>query len=107
MKLAIFAKKRTSQDGRKFVSYLTTLTDRETGESITASVKFREDCGSPDAGSCPSIIEVPKGQCNINAKRYTNSQGEEGIGYTLWISEWKYLGAYEDHSMDRFAGLDE
>ena len=41
MELTIFAKKRQSNDGRPFFTYLSTLT-RKDGEEIKVQVKFRQ-----------------------------------------------------------------
>lgn len=101
--LIIFAKKRTALDGKKkFYSYLTRL-KKKTGEELVASVKFREDCGMPDGGKCPCIIEVPDGCCNFNTGTYKDeASGMELPSYTLWVSKWKEGKPYVDTSMDEF-----
>lgn len=100
--LTIFAKKRTTADGKKFYSYLTRLT-RKNGETIVASVKFREDCGTPDGKECPMVIEVPDGCCNFNQSIYNDeASGMKLPSYTLWVSDWRALKPYIDTSMDEF-----
>lgn len=100
--LTIFAKKRTTDDGKKFFSYLTKLT-KKSGEEIVASVKFREDCGAPDGKKCPCIIEVPDGCCNFNTGKYQDeASGMEMPSYTIWVSEWKEGCPFVDTSMDEF-----
>lgn len=49
LELTIFAKKRTSKDGKKtFLTYFTTMPGRDKANKV----KFREECGAPD---CPAI----------------------------------------------------
>ena len=45
LELTIFAKKRTSKDGKKtFFTYFTTMPGRDKANKV----KFREECGAPD-----------------------------------------------------------
>lgn len=107
MELAIFAKNRTSKEGKKFTAYVTKLV-KKSGEIITTGVRFREDCGAPKADECPCYILVDKANANLN----THSQlvtdpetGEERTAtyYTMWIKDWKKSNKiYEDHSLDDF-----
>lgn len=101
--LTIFAKKRTTEDGKKtFFSYLTRL-KKKSGEEIVCSVKFREECGSPDGKKCPCIIEVPDGCCNFNTGSFKDeASGMEMPSYTLWVSDWKEGRPFVDTSMDEF-----
>lgn len=106
MKLVIFAKNRTTKDGKKnFYSYFTKLT-RKDGEEITTSVKFREECGAPDGKKCPMNIIVNKSDCNFVEKgiTYTDDDGltKDGIDRTLWISNWSVGEPYVDESLDGF-----
>ena len=103
MNMTIFAKKRTSGDGRKFYSYLTTLTRKSTGEQITCSVKFRETCGNPEPADCPCVIEIPKGKCNMVEKDIVSSStGELVHTSTVWVESWSMVGPFVDISMDDF-----
>lgn len=105
MKLAIFAKKRsTIEDGknRTFYTYLTTLVNKTTGEPLSVQVKFREACGAPEPEECPRFIEVPKTKMNLSWDKYVNEDGEELQAAKLWVTEWEDAGDYVDHSLDNF-----
>ena len=102
MEITIFAKKREAKDGRKFTSYLATLT-KKSGEKQTVAVKFREDCGAPDAKNCPMNIVADKKNLNMSERNYVDAEtGEVRTSYTLWVSEWKQGTPYVDHSMDDY-----
>lgn len=102
MELSIFAKKRINREGKNFTTYLTTL-KKNNGESITASVKFREECGAPKPEKCPCNIIVNKEHANLSVRDYVVSDtGEVKKSYTLWVFEWSNGGEYVDHSLDDF-----
>ena len=104
MELTIFGKKRTSKDGRDFATYFAKL-KKKTGEVITTSVKFREECGAPSLKDCPMNIVVDKSKANFVEKGITyEKEGMEceGIDRTLWISEWTEGAPYVDTSLDDF-----
>lgn len=105
MKLTIFAKKRTTKDGRPFYNYLTTLTKKD-GEEVTMQVKFRDDCGQPKGENCPMNIVVEKTSCNYSEKirTYEDKDGnkEKTIDKVLWINAWTEGEPYVDTSMDEF-----
>lgn len=105
MQLTIFAKKKTTKDGRPFYTYLTTLT-KKTGEDITVQVKFRDDCVQPKGEECPMNIVVDKTNCNYSEKvrTYENKDGNEKefTDKTLWINAWEKGEPYVDTSMDEF-----
>ena len=102
MEITIFAKKREAKDGRKFTSYLATLTKKD-GEKQTVAVKFREEGGKPDAKDCPMNIVADKKNLNMAERNYVDPEtGEVRISYTLWVSEWKQGTPYVDHSMDDY-----
>ena len=61
MKILIYAKKRTTSEGKTFYSYLTKLHNNVTNEEITAAVKFAE-CDAPKPDNCPCFIEFEKGR---------------------------------------------
>lgn len=106
MLLNIFAKKRTTKDGKDFYNYLTTLTKKD-GEQETVQVKFRDDCGQPKADDCPRTIEVKKENANL-VKRIITVPGrddqpdKEVEERKLWVSEWEDRGDYIDHSLDDY-----
>lgn len=102
MILTVFAKKRTTNEGKVFYSYLTRLTKKD-GTEITTTVKFRDTCGNPKPENCPCNIVVEKGSCNFNSKEIVNeSTGEIIVSNTLWVSEWRNGERYVDTSMDEF-----
>ena len=101
MELTIFAKQRTSKDGRPFTTYLTTLTKKD-GSTQTVAVKFREECGAPKADHCPMNIVTDKGACNLAAKGYVNDQGDAGTSFTLWVSKGEEGEPYRDTSLDEY-----
>lgn len=104
MKLTIFAKKRTTKEGKTFYTYLSTMT-RKDGTELTTSVKFRDDCGSPKPENCPVNIIVNKENANLSTRTYTREDnGELAMSYTLWVSAWELDTAnpFVDHSLDEF-----
>lgn len=107
MELTIFAKKRTSKEGKSFYTYLTKLTEK-TGEEVTVQVKFREDCGQPKGEKCPCNIVCDKSDLNYTEKinKYIDEDSQtekEATSRILWVSNWSEGSEYVDTSMDRFA----
>lgn len=102
MEISVFAKKRTTADGRKtFFSYLTTLT-RKDGTPCVCSVKFTAPAEEPEPFDCPMNIRVNKADCNMAKERYTDKHGEEKTSYKLWIKRYESGSPYVDHSLDEF-----
>lgn len=102
MEISIFAKERRSREGRAFHTFFATLTKKD-GTEVPVSVKFRKECGEPDAAKCPQNIIVDKEHCNLSRKRFLNeSTGELVETNTLWVSQWAGGSEYVDHSMDDF-----
>ena len=103
MKIAVFAKKRTNKDGKPFTGYVGRLTKKSTGESVTVGIKFRMECDAPKAEKCPCWIEVPKGACNLDERTVIReSDGAVINSRTLWITDWKFIEAFVDTSMDDY-----
>lgn len=103
MEITIFAKKRTTTDGKPFYGYLSKL-KRKDGTELAVSVKFREDCGSPKAEKCPMNIIVDKTKANLTSSEYVREDtGEIAISNTLWVSAWTVGAPYIDTSLDEFA----
>lgn len=103
MEITIFAKKRKTKEGKAFTSYLTKLVRKSTGETITATVKFREECGSPKSESCPCNIIVDKKNANLSSREYEREDtGETVTAFSLWVSEWSKGSEYVDKSLDDF-----
>ena len=101
MELTIFAKNRTSKDGKPFTAYVTKLT-RKDGTTLSCSVKFREECGAPKKERCPINIIIEQKDANLADHTYIDNAGELKTGYTLWVAAWKEGAVYEDHSLDDF-----
>jgi hypothetical protein len=102
MEIAIFAKKRTTADGKTFFSYLSTLT-RKDGTKQTVSVKFRDEAGNPKPENCPMNIKFEKGSANMATREFIREDtGETGLSYTLWVSRWEPGAPFVDHSLDDF-----
>ena len=102
MEITIYAKKRNTTDGKKFYSYLSTLT-RKDGTKQMVSVKFRDDAGNPKPENCPMNIKFDKGNANMTTKEFTREDtGEIAVSYTLWVSAWEPGAPFVDHSLDDF-----
>lgn len=102
MEITIYAKKRTTSEGKSFYSYLSTLT-RKDGTKQTVSVKFRDECGNPKPENCPMNIKFDKVKGNLSTKEFVRDDtGEVGTSYTLWVSKWEPGTPFVDHSLDDF-----
>lgn len=101
MELTIFAKSRTSREGKPFTAYVTKLTKKDT-TTMSVSVKFREECGAPKKENCPMNIIVERDKMNLSDRTYIDAAGELKTGYTLWVSAWSKGAEYVDHSLDDF-----
>lgn len=102
MKLNIFGKERSTNEGRKFMTYFTRLTNKSTGETKTFSVKFRQDCDAPSLSDCPCVIDVPREKINLSEKPVYDKETGDVVFYTrdIWVSFWKMVGPFVDHSLD-------
>lgn len=110
MEITLFAKKRTTKEGKTFYTYLSTIT-KKNDESLLCTVKFRDTCQPPKPEACPVNIIVEQDGCNLSSRKMTRKvtdmdTGEvtdkEFISYTLWVSGYKDGAPYVDHSMDEF-----
>ena len=105
MQITVFAKKATTKEGKSFVRYISRPT-KKNGEEVTATVKFREECGAPSADNCPMNIMLTKADCNMSSRWYENTdENGETVrreSKTLWVSNWTEGEPYVDHSMDEF-----
>jgi len=102
MTITIFAKQKTSREGKAFYIFLSTLTNKQTGETMPVRVKFREAAGTPDPHMCPRVITFEKKNANMVREHYVNDDGEARQTATLWVSAWSDAGEYVDHSLDEF-----
>lgn len=104
MQISIFAKKRTTREGKTFYQFLTTLT-RNDGTTETMRVAFRDIDGNsqPKPETCPRNIVVEKGNANISTTSYKdNETGEIKKRKTLWVTHWEPGEEYVDHSLDEY-----
>lgn len=102
MEITIYAKKRTTADGKTFYSYLSTLT-RKDGTKQTVSVKFRDEAGNPKPENCPMNVKFDKSNANLATEKFTREDtGELATSYTLWVSAWEPGTPFVDHSLDDF-----
>lgn len=103
MEITIYAKKRTTAEGKSFWSYLSRLT-RKDGAELTVSVRFRESAGNPKPEECPMNIVIEPGYANLSTRKYTREDtGELAESYTLWVTDWEPGIPFVDHSLDDFA----
>lgn len=105
MEITIFAKRRTTKEGKPFFQYLSTLT-RKDGTTNTVRVAFRDADGEnkpPRPDSCPRNIIIDKEHSNMATTRYTDEKtGEIKERQTLWLTKWEQGSEYVDHSMDDY-----
>ncbi len=102
MELTIFAKKKTTNEGKTFFAYLSTLT-RKDGTKQSVQVKFRESCGAPKPELCPLNIKIDKTKANLSSREFVREDSGETItSFTLWVSAWENGAPYVDHSLDEF-----
>lgn len=101
MELTIFAKKRTTAEGKRFYTYLTQLTRKEDGEKVSVQVKFPEGL-APKADDCPINIIVNKDKANLAVKKVETENGEI-TSRTLWIKEYVTNdNPFVDSSLDEY-----
>ena len=101
MELTVFAKKRTTKEGKHFYTYLTQLTRIEDGEPVTVQAKFPEGL-APKADDCPLNIIVDKEKANLAIKEIETENGEI-TSRTLWIKEYRISEIpFEDTSLDDY-----
>lgn len=103
MNITVFAKKKTTKEGKPFYTYIAKLEKKDGSGSITAAVKFPEDIVKPKPDECPMNIIVDKADMNLSTKELTNEEtGEPFISYTLWVKKYEKGEPYVDHSLDDF-----
>lgn len=101
MLLTVFAKKRTTTEGKRFYTYLTQLTRKEDGEHVSVQVKFPEGL-APKADDCPLNITVDKEKANLATKKVETENGEI-TSRTLWVKEYMISeNPFEDTSLDDY-----
>lgn len=110
MEITLYAKKRTTKEGKTFFNYLSTLTDKA-GETYLCTVKFRDTVQPPKPENCPVNIVIEQNDCNLSSRKMTRKvtdmetgevSDKEFISYTLWVSAYRDGSPFVDHSMDNF-----
>lgn len=101
MELTVFAKKRTTTEGKHFYTYLTQLTRKEDGEHVSAQVKFPEGV-APKVDDCPINIIVDKDKANLATKNIKTENGEI-VSRTLWVKDYTVNAKpFVDNSLDDY-----
>ena len=102
MEFSIFAKRRESEDGKKFTSFFGRIKKKD-GTEISTTVHFRDTCPLPKPESCPMNIIVDKADANLSTKTYVaDESGEVRVAYHLWVNKWAEGAPFVDHSLDDF-----
>lgn len=101
MELTIFAKKKTTDEGKKFYVFLTTLKKKD-GSEQRATVKFTGDSDTLKGDKCPCNIIVEKQDANLSERTYTDNEGNEKKAFTLWVSKYREGEPYVDTSLDDY-----
>lgn len=104
MNITVFGKKRTTKEGKPFMTYFTKL-EKKDGSEITAQVKFTEEAGNPKTVPCNLVIDKKNANYVEKTEKYIDAetqQEKETIRKTLWVSAWKEGKPYVDTSLDAF-----
>ena len=102
MKITLFAKTAHSKDGKAFIRYITSMKDKN-GKVISMAVRTPSDIPAFVQSKCPYIVEFNREDANLQARRYTDKNGNEKISYTLWLKAYKESDEKNvDHSLDNF-----
>ena len=105
MEVLVFAKKKETKDGKKFLTYLTTLHKKD-GTEVKATIKFGETCVALKQDETPCYISVEKADANLSTKKYkkeVNGIVEEGVQNTLWVNKYTKMDKqFVDTSLDDF-----
>ena len=102
MKITLYAKTAHSKEGKAFIRYITSMKNKE-GKVISMSVRTPSDVPGFVQSKCPYIVEFNKEDANLQARRYTDKDGNEKVSYTLWLKAYKESDEkYVDHSLDNF-----
>lgn len=102
MRVDVFGKKRTTTEGKNFISYFGKL--KRNGEEITVQIKFPQ--ATPSPSKVPCTIEFDKHDANYTEKEkpYIDKETQEEkktIERVMWVSEYTET-EYIDTSMDGF-----
>lgn len=101
MLITVFAKKRTTREGKRFYTYLTQLTRKKDGEHVSVQVKFPENL-APKVDDCPINIIVDKDKANLAIKNIKTENGEI-VSRTLWVKDYTVNETpFVDNSLDDY-----
>lgn len=103
MEISIFAKKRSTKDGKKtFYSFITKLPKKD-GTSDVVNVRFPEEL-TPNVDDCPLNIVIPKGKANLSSKTIIDDEtGKSFESKTLWVKSWDVSdNPFVDTSLDEY-----
>lgn len=105
MQITVFAKKRTTKEGKPFTTYVSKMAKKD-GSEVVVSVKFKDGCDAPKPEDCPLNIVFQQRDGNMSTREYT-THDDDGVvetrkALTLWLSKWSEGEPYEDHSLDEF-----
>lgn len=109
MKITVYRKTRTTKptDGgrpKTFNVYITKLTNKKTGEIITASVKPTEDLKSDfdRITTFPIVVEFQKKNANLDTRTGVNKDGDFIEYHSLWLKKVDGYEEFIDASLDDF-----
>lgn len=100
MRLEVFGKQRTNKDGKPFTIYLSSITNKKTGDFLRVQVKFRMDVDIPK--KLPIICNIEKKNANLAKEEWENKEGETCVKYILWVSAVESYEEYVDRTLDDF-----
>ena len=102
MEITVFAKSKTTKEGKPFSTYFGKLTKKD-GSEISTEIKFTQDAGTPSKFPCNIIVNHEDANLTEKNVTYTKDGVEkEAIQRRLWISAWREGQEYIDHSLDEF-----
>ena len=101
MKITVYAKKRSTKDGKTFYTYISKLPKKD-GSTVTASVMFPED-NKPKPDACPCNIEFKHENANLDRKTDVAEDGNVYERNTLWLKKFEFSAEkFVDTSLNEF-----
>lgn len=104
MKTTVFAKVRTTAEGKKITNFLCRLKKKD-GTEESVQMKLKNECPvTLRAEQCPCIIEVDKENASLQVKHYTdNTTGELKESRVLWVTDFRFSDeVWRDTSLDEY-----
>lgn len=106
MEITVFRKKINPVNGNKpFTKFVTTLTNKSTGEIVYCDVRFDESVEVPKTFPCVITIDKKNANLSHRTKEYTDEKTGETKEYhrnTLWIKAIDSVAEYVDNSLSDF-----